>query len=166
MTVDYATKRRDRDGKGWALRNFKLRLSRKLTFTAGLAMCMSCQLCPPRSLADAKFAEPDDFYAELESYLVGFSNKPPLHVVAEFVQNFGANTAGKTIFDAYDQFLTILGDQTKRDRLEKLGAEDAGSDPVFTEARTVGTTFQDGLTELFFKTDTELTKATQRYGVF
>ena len=166
MTVDYATKRRDRDGKGWALRNFKLRLSRKMTFTAGLAMCMSCQLCPPPSLADTKFDKPDDFYAELENYLVGFSNKPPLHVVAEFVRNFSAHTAGKKIFDAYDQFLTILGDEAKRDRLEMLGAEDARSDPVFTDARDVGTTFQDGLTELFFNTDTELTKATQRYGVF
>lgn len=166
MTVDYATKRRDRDGKGWALRNFKLRLSRKLTFTAGLAMCMSCQLCPPEALVDAKFDEPADFYAELENYLVGFSNKPPLQVVAELVLYFRAYDAGKAIFDAYDQFLTLLGDSTKRERLEKLGAEDAGSDPVFTETRAVGTAFQDGLTKLFFETDAELTKAIQRYGVF
>jgi len=50
MTVDYAAKRRDRAGVGWAIRNFKLRLSRKLIFTAGLAMCMSCELCPPPRL--------------------------------------------------------------------------------------------------------------------
>lgn len=163
MTVDYATKRRDRNGKGWALRNFKLRLSRKLTFTAGLAMCMSCQLCPPKWLVDA---QPADFYGELENYLVGFSNRPPLQVVAEFVQHFRANDAGKAIFDAYDQFLRILNDPAKRERLENLGAEDAGSDQVFTEARAIGTAFQDGLTKLFFGTDAELTKATQRYGVF
>jgi predicted nucleotidyltransferase len=162
MTVDYANKRRDR-GTGWALRNFKLRLSRKLTFTAGLAMCMSCQLCPPKWLEDAK---PADFYGELENYLIGFSNKPPLQVVAEFVQHFGANDVGKTIFDAYNQFLTILGDPTKRERLDKLGAEEAGSDEIFTEARDVGTAFQNGLTELFFNTDEKLTKATQLFGVF
>jgi hypothetical protein len=124
---------------------------------------MSCQLYPPEWLVDVK---PDDFYGELESYLLGFSNKPPLHVVAEFVQRLGATDAGKEIFDSYEQFLTILGDQTKRDHLEKLGAEDAGSDPIFTEARAVGTAFQDGLTKLFFKTDEELTMAIQRYGVF
>jgi len=162
MTVDYANKRRDR-GNGWALRNFKLRLSRELTFTAGLAMCMSCQLCPPKWLVDAK---PADFYGELENYLVGFSNRPPLQVVAEFVQHFSAKAAGKTIFDAYNQFLTLLGDQTRREHLDKLGAEDARSDEVFKEARDIGTTFQDGLTKLFFETNEDLTKATQRYGVF
>lgn len=162
MTVDYANKRRDR-GKGWALRNFKLRLSRKLTFTAGLAMCMSCQLCPPRRLVDAR---PADFYGELEDYLVGFSNQTPLQVVAEFVQHFGANATGKTIFDAYNQFLTLLGDPTRREHLEQLTAEDARSDEVFKEARAIGTSFQDGLTKLFFDTDRDLTNATQRYGVF
>jgi hypothetical protein len=39
----------------------------------------------------------------------------------------------RAIFDACDQFPTLLGDPAKRDRLERLGAEDAGSDPVFTE---------------------------------
>jgi predicted nucleotidyltransferase len=166
MTVDYAAKRRDRAGDGWAIRNFKLRLSRKLIFTAGLAMCMSCELCPPSSLTDATFDEPADFYAELENYLVGFSNKPPLEVVAQFVLQLQALDAGTAIFDAYDQFLTMLGDEEKRSRLEKLGVEDAANDPSFQEARTVGTAFQAGLTKLFFETDASLTKATQRYGVF
>jgi hypothetical protein len=118
---------------------------------------------PTEWLVDAK---PADFYADLENYLVGFSNKPPLHVVAEFVQQFGANDAGKTIFDAYNQFLTILGDSTRREHLEHLGAEDARSDEVFKDARAIGTAFQEGLTKLFFDTDEKLTKATQRYGVF
>jgi hypothetical protein len=43
---------------------------------------------------------------------------------------------------------------------------DAASDKVFQEARSIGTAFQDGLTKLFFETDSMLTKATQRYGVF
>jgi hypothetical protein len=37
---------------------------------------------------------------------------------------------------------------------------------VFLEAREIGTTFQEGLTKLFFETDKELTAAIQRYGVF
>ena len=144
MTVDYATKRRDRGSDGWAIRNFKLRLSRKLIFAAGLAMCMSCELCPPRALTDTKFDEPADFYAELEDYLVAFSNKPPLEVVAEFVQRFQAHDAGKAIFGAYDQFLAILGDQEKRARLEGLSIDEAAGDQVFQEARAIGTTFKTG----------------------
>jgi predicted nucleotidyltransferase len=168
MAVDYANKRRDR-GTGWALRNFKLRLSRKLTFTAGLAMCMSCQFRSPKSLEEASSA---DFYGELENYLIGFSNKPPLHVVAEFVLNFESKDAGKAfeagkaIFDAYDRFLAMLGDTTNRDHLDKLDASNAGSDKIFTEASAIGTSFQDGLCKLFFETNGELTQATQRYGVF
>jgi hypothetical protein len=129
-------------------------------------MCMSCELCPPKTLTDTKFDEPSDFYAELENYLVGFSNKAPLDVVAAFALQFNALDAGRAIFSAYDQFLTILGDAEKRARLEKLGVEDASGDPVFQESRRIGTAFQEGLTKLFFDTDARLTKATQRYGVF
>lgn len=168
MAVDYANKRRDRD-KGWALRNFKLRLSRKLTFTAGLAMCMSCQFRPPRLLEEAS---PDDFRGELENYLIGFSNKPPLHVLAEFVLNFDSKDtakaldAGKAIFDAYDKFLEVLDNEDNRNHLDNLSRECAGSDEVFAQASEIGTAFQDGLCKLFFETNDELTKATQRYGVF
>lgn len=176
MAVDYADKRRDR-GQGWALRNFKLRLSRKLTFTAGLAMCMSCQILPPKQLANA--GEPD-FYLELEDYLVDLSNKPPLQIVAEFVRRLAdnasdagneqnganANAAGRLIFQSYDRFLEIIDDPERRSRLEELTAETASSDPLYSETRRVGTNFQEGLSKLFFGTDEKLTAATQRYGVF
>ena len=131
--------------------------------SALLAMCMSCQLFPPQRL---EHANEKDFYGELENYLVGFSNKPPLHIVAEFVHKLEANEVGKAIFDAYDQFLSILGDPTKRDHLENLTAENASSNQLLEEAREVGKAFQIGLTTLFFNTDTDLTEATQRYGVF
>src|SRR4051794_5959690 len=47
LAVDFAYKRRQRAGQGWALRTAKLRLSRKLTYASGLLMCFDCALNPP-----------------------------------------------------------------------------------------------------------------------
>ena len=164
MAVDYAAKRRDRGSDGWALRNFKLRLSRKLIFTAGLAMCLSCELRPSAALRSA--ATPDEFYKQLADFLMDFCNRTPLEVLASFAGQFGAGAVAGEIFDAYDQFLAILRDDGKRTALEEMDVDDAVHDPLFAETRRIGTTFQEGLSKLFFATDVDLTRATQRYGVF
>jgi len=163
MTVDYASKRRERDG-GWALRNFKLQVSRKLIYVAGLAMCLSCQLHP--ALKNAGFATEKDFTDALQDFLLDFSNRTPLQVVSRFAIDFNAGACGAEILDAYDKFLGILADNGKRDHLKKLSAEDALSDEVFKEARGIGSEFQSALTRLLFDSDVGLTEATQRYGVF
>lgn len=164
MAVDYAAKKRDRWNDGWALRNFKLRLSRKLIFTAGLAMCLSCQLRPSPALVSAETS--DEVRRLLAELLMTFCNRTPLEVLANFAGAFGADAVAGEVFDAYDKFLAILRDDNERAKLAKMDVEDAVGDPFFRKAQEIGAAFQAGLSKLFFATDAELTKATQRYGVF
>jgi hypothetical protein len=52
----------------------------------------------------------------------------------------------KTTLDAYDSFLGLLDDESKRTHLENLRQFEA--DPLFEEARTLSHSFRDGLQEL------------------
>jgi hypothetical protein len=166
MTVDYAAKRREREWSGWAIRNFKLRMSRKLIFVAGFAMCLNCELRPPHGVRKQEQSE-NDFYAALSDYLLGFTNRTPLEILADFGMAFDpTGTTVAELFEHYDAFLAILRDHDQRARLESMDLEEALTDPVFTRAREVGTNFQEGLNKLFFSTDGELTRKAQRYGVF
>lgn len=167
MAVDFAAKRRERAGEGWLLRNFKLRLSRKLIFAAGLAASLSCSLRPPKALTRAENEKAEDYAAIMAEHLLLFANRTPLETVAWLALEFGAKSnVIHDIFDTYDSFLGILDDGGKRERLEALTPENMEPDPLFKESREIGTRFQNGLTQLFFETDPELTKAAQRYGVF
>jgi hypothetical protein len=166
MAVDYAAKRRDRQWQGWAIRNFKLRMSRKLIFAAGLAMCMSCELMPEDAFVGEGSKDPSEVYTAMQDFLIRFANRTPLASLAAFALRFGAVSTAGTLFDAYDEFLGILSDSEKRERLTSMDHDAAITDALFQETRRIGTAFQSGLTKLFFDTDTALTSATQRYGVF
>jgi hypothetical protein len=167
MAVDFAAKRRERQGEGWLIRNFKLRLSRKLIFAAGLSAALSCALRPPPALGREESEKDEDYAAIVAEHLLSFANRTPLETVAWLVSEFGATTETiRDIFDSYDAFLGILGDDGKRRRLERLTPETMREDALFDESREISDRFQEGLSKLFFQTDTQLTIAAQRDGVF
>jgi hypothetical protein len=166
MTVDSAQKRRDRGDK-WALRNVKLRLSRKLIYVTGFWACLSCSLHPPPALVAARASKDRQAVVDATTdVLLEYCERSPLEVLADAFLKSGAAKAGATSFDAYEAFLKILDDPGDRDRLSKLEVADAMSDATFRRAKDAATAFQEGLTTLFFETNTDLTKAAQAYGVF
>ena len=166
MAVDSAQKRRDRVQK-WALRNIKLRLSRKLIFVAGLWACLSCELHPSPNLQKARKANDRDGVShEMTQFLAKFSQQSPLETLASAFLKYKAFDAARLSFGAYDHFLKILDTRSSREALEKLKHSDALNDPIFIRSKKNAQDFQEGLTALFFDTDKKLRRATEIYGVF
>ena len=167
ITVDSAQKRRDRADK-WALRNIKLRLSRKLIFAAGLWRCLSCAHAPTENLKEAREAgDRAGVAAATTTFLIDACQNTPLETMAlAFLKYEAAIDAAKAAFDAYDEFLAILDSELDRKTLSDLNAPSAETNPTFGRAKEAARRFQDGLSKLFFSTDENLTKDAQSYGVF
>lgn len=159
MAVDYVNKYRARAGQKWALRNIKLRMSRKLLFVSGLFMCLSWAL-EDRSEQDSAYEAQD-----LVDHLLSWTKRPPLQSLAEMVERYGPHLAPQ-IFDNYDSFLAILDDRRSRENLQALSPEEAYEDADFLHARDIAGRFDAALTELLFNSDPKVTKLVQKYGVF
>jgi malate synthase len=72
----------------------------------------------------------------------------------------------RKIFDAYEAFLGILANESKRTYLEELDTVDFETDEEFRSARKVSHDFGDGLLDLFFDEKSKIYKLTRNYGVF
>jgi hypothetical protein len=167
MAVDFAAKRREREGEGWLIRNFKLRLSRKLIFAAGLVASLSCALRPPAELLGLDGEAEGDYTDLMARHLLGFANRTPLDALAWCAAEFAAGPeVVQDVFGSYDAFLGILGDEEKRTRLARLTPDTMKQDPLFNETRSLSDRFQRGLSALFFATDPRLTETVQKHGLF
>ncbi len=166
MAVDFAYKRRTRFGKGAALRNFKLRMSRKLLYVSGLLSCFSCELdltAGSRLFPCEKFAGTPECVACLRESI----RRTPLEILATVILAFDhLQDTGRKLFDAYDRFIGLLADNATRDYLEKLPVRPDPQDPVWERARMVTHDFRDALLELFFDQESRLAELTRMYGVF
>ena len=159
MAVDYANKYRARAGDKWALRNIKLRMSRKLLFVSGFFMCISWALRDQQS-------EDDSFVTQhLVDHLTNWAQRTPLESLAGIISRYAPSLA-PDIFDNYDSFLALLNDNEKRAGLEKLSPDDAYEDGVFLEARNVATQFDTALTKLLYESNDDVTVLVKKYGVF
>ena len=168
VTVDFVYKQRAENDKKWALRNGKLRMSRKLVYAAGLLHCFSCHLDPEARDAREAIGKPDGNISSLTDYLERRIQQPPLELVAQAcLERAVTNTTSRAIFDHYDRFLRILDDPEKRSELEQAQThEDLRHSAAWREVREVSRPFHDGLVALFLNDDHELKHLTMKYGIF
>ena len=166
MAVDFAYKLRTRPGEGWAMRNIKLRMSRKLLYAAGLLGCFRCHLDFDAKDRDDVYLDPGNRTPILE-YVDEIFWDSPLDIVSKYLRkNRHLDATSRKLFGAYNNFLGILGDEVQREHLEKLGETSAHSDDIYKNARDASHAFRDALLELFFDEKTGLAELTRLYAVF
>jgi predicted nucleotidyltransferase len=165
VTVDFVDKQRGQAGHGWALRNAKLRMSRKLIFATGMLSCFSCELIGAEEVLEDLVENHSTI--RMEEYLRTLVLKTPLEILATVLleRNAKPETAVK-LFSSYNAFLALLDDTEKRNRLKKVRLDEISTDAVFGEVRKISRMFQEGLTALFFYDDAKLRDLTIFYGVF
>ena len=172
MAVDFAYKQRARGNEGFALRNIKLRISRKLIFISGMLACFSCHL-------DLTAEEKGLFYGTkavqpVVAHLQKALSLAPLQLIATVLLKFeDLWKPASVLFGAYDSFIGILADEsrlpngrTPREHLDGLQVEELERDAVFQEARKLSHRFRDAVHDIFLKSNTELSRLTIEYGVF
>lgn len=165
IAVDFAYKQRSRGARGWALRNVKLRTSRKLIFVAGLLTCFSLQLEMEKERREAIVASGER--GPLIEHLTRVIAAPPLEILARALLRLPElDVAAKTLFDAYDELLGVLADSSQRERLKSLDYEDLEDDEVFARCRGIASRFQRGLGAIFLDPNNEIGRLTVEYGVF
>lgn len=166
VTVDFVHNQRADAGDKWALRNAKLRMSRKLIFAAGLLVCFECHLDPAAERARRELRTSEGGSAQLIHYLEQQFSLPPLEILARSLLLHAKPETAKLLFDNYEAFLSLMDNHDKRTVLRDLDPSQAQSNEVFKEVRDISHRFQEGLTCLFFRDSSELYSLTEFYEVF
>jgi hypothetical protein len=163
MTVDFADKYRDQAGEKWALRNAKLRFSRKLILMTGLLASFSWKLNPPTGLSEDEKWSTEIAIKHFENYL----SRPPLEILAdELLRADARDDVCRTLFNAYDQFIGILDDEKSRNELKEIPRDAADKSPIFQSIRNASHQFRDALLTWLYTPDTPLNELVKQYVLF
>lgn len=165
VAVDYVNKQWERGDEGWALRNIKLRFSRKLMFVSGLLTCFSCYL-DTHGRTEVLFRDEDEAARTVHQHVVSRMGMQPIDVLcAHLASRAKAETANKLLV-AYDFFLAIPDNPEKRKHLSGLQVGSAYQDEVFNTVRKQSRNFQEALSSMFYEDDQDTTELMLKYGVF
>jgi hypothetical protein len=163
MCVDFAYKEWEQAGGKWAIRNIKLRMSRKLLFVSGLLTVFSCFKNDALRIDAAKGNE---YLPMMEEHLTKFVRSTSGNILVWTLDRLGLAPQAADVLTHYEEFLRRLDIADVRSHLESLPAHQVYHDEHFLELRDISHHFQDALDEVFFKADTDLWEFTLRYGVF
>lgn len=165
LTIDFVNKQEERD-TGWALRNVKLKLSRKLIYVHGLLTCFAAQLHPERAALLGESGRP--VAERMVEFLLQRTRWRPLDsLAAACLRPQVHRETALALFDSYDAFLGVLADVDQRRELKEARVDDLNKSAVFRRVSRLARQFQDeGIHRLFFGEDAELRELITRQGVF
>jgi len=166
MAVDFAYKRRVRGEEGSAIRNIKLRMSRKLIYVSGLLVCFACHLELSAQERGQLFAVPDAPRRATEFFRTAFRRTPLEILCGTFLRYPHLSQTAGHVLNAYNGFLGVLADAGSRRHLESLRPESQEGDSTYQQLRQLSHEFRDGVLELFFDAQSGLFELTKIYGVF
>lgn len=163
MCVDFAYKDWEQAGKKWAIRNIKLRTSRKLLFVSGLFTVFSCFQNPT---LNRDGDNPEEYALRLQEHLLSFVRSTPLNIFTWTLSQLGFENECSEFLSDYDRFVGMLDDPQIRERLEALDERQVYSDPTFLDLRAISHSMQRTLNRICFELESPLQQFTFEYGVF
>jgi Putative nucleotidyltransferase DUF294 len=164
IASDYASKMWEREKEEWAIRNIKLRFSRKLLFVGGLLIAFAGELFSEQAAVEG--LSPEEQRLRLAELIREQTNFTPLELLARVLVESGNMDTARLVFGAYDQFLGAMSDNTTREHLERLQFDAATADPKFESLLSTSRDFRRGINSLFFDEHSTLKRLIRDYGVF
>jgi hypothetical protein len=163
MAVDFADKFRDQEGEKWALRNAKLRFSRRLIFLTGMLACFSWRLHGLKSSSP----EAEQIVEKAIAYFEEYLSRPPLEILAsELIYTEPPDAISGTILSSYDKFLAILDDENARMELQTIPRESASKSAVFQRVRELSHEYRDALLNWLNMAGSPLHALVREYALF
>jgi len=163
MAVDFADKFHDQEGEKWALRNAKLRFSRRLIFLTGMLACFSFRLHGLKSSSP----EAERTVENAITYFEDYFSRPPLEILAsELIYLDAPLETSRTIFSSYNEFLAILDDEGARTELERIPRESADKSEVFQQVRKLSHEYRDALLNWLHMPGSPLYGLVKEYALF
>lgn len=159
LCVDFGMKRWTQNEK-WALRNIKLRMSRKWLFVSGMLTMFACD---ESQSSKVQMSATKDVTLDI---LADYATLTPTDIIARNLSRLGLRDQAVKMFDVYDSYLGKLDNPDMRDYLKKLTTEAARRDIHFKEFKELGRCFQEILKDTFFETHEDLSDFAKEYGVF